>query len=105
MYRELVSAHGFSLNHLTLWKYPTLNKVVDIPNAHTSRILHMTMSPDGQTVCTGAADENLKFWKVFAAEKKTIDRGVAGSNTVAKGNHDGADGKEKSPDFGNQTFR
>jgi len=30
---------------------------------HSRRILHMTQSPDGTTV--EAADETLRFWKVF----------------------------------------
>ncbi len=25
----------------------------------------MAMSPDGESVCTGAPDETLRFWKVF----------------------------------------
>ena len=33
---------------------------------HTSRVLHMAQSPDGTTVVSGAADETLRFWRVFA---------------------------------------
>ena len=40
---------------------------------HTSRALHMALSPDGATVCSGGADETLCFWSVF------------GTNTDAKG--------------------
>ena len=32
---------------------------------HTSRVLHMATSPDGTLVCSGAADETLRFWNVF----------------------------------------
>ena len=32
------------------------------------------MSPDGQTLATAAADESLKFWKVF--EKKAGAGGI-----------------------------
>ena len=37
---------------------------------HTSRVLHLATSPDGSMVCSGAADETLRFWSVFAAEGK-----------------------------------
>lgn len=43
---------------------------------HTSRVLHLAQSPDGTTVVSGAADETLRFWRVFAeatvAQKVTI---------------------------------
>ncbi|KAI5785847.1 WD40-repeat-containing domain protein [Geopyxis carbonaria] len=66
-YREIVSCGGNPDNMMTVWSYPTLVKNVEIP-AHESRILHSTLSPDGQTLATAASDESLKFWKIF--EKK-----------------------------------
>ena len=30
------------------------------------QVLHMSLSPDGETVCSAAADETLRFWKVRA---------------------------------------
>lgn len=54
---------------MTIWEYPTLTKVIDIP-AHESRILHSAMSPDGQVLATSAADDNLKFWRIFEANGK-----------------------------------
>ena len=62
--KELVSAHGYSHNHLILWKYPSMARVAQLPG-HTSRILHMSQSPDGQTVVTASADETLRFWKIL----------------------------------------
>ena len=32
---------------------------------HTYRVLYLSMSPDGQTVVTGAGDETLRFWNAF----------------------------------------
>jgi WD40 repeat protein len=32
---------------------------------HTSRVLHMAMSPDGNIICSAASDETLRFWRVF----------------------------------------
>lgn len=32
---------------------------------HTSRVLFLAMSPDGETIVTGAGDETLRFWNVF----------------------------------------
>lgn len=63
--KELLTSHGFSQNQLTLWKYPSLARMAEL-KGHTSRVLHTSLSPDGQTVVSGAADETLRFWKVFA---------------------------------------
>ena len=64
-HREIISAHGFSNNQLSIWKYPTLSKVTDL-NGHSQRVLAMAISPDGTTVLSAAADETLRFWKCFA---------------------------------------
>ncbi|KAJ2061493.1 WD repeat-containing protein slp1 [Coemansia sp. S146] len=69
-YRELVTSHGIPHNHLALWSYPSLAKIVDIP-AHDTRVLHTAISPDGQTVATAASDESLKFWRIFEARTKS----------------------------------
>ena len=62
--RELVTSHGFSQNQLTLWKYPSLVKMGEF-TGHTSRVLHMALSPDGSTVVSAAGDETLRFWSLF----------------------------------------
>ena len=62
--REILSAHGFSQNQLCLWKYPSMVKMGEL-SGHTSRVLHLTQSPDGTTVVSGAADETLRFWRIF----------------------------------------
>ncbi|KAJ1648869.1 WD repeat-containing protein slp1 [Dispira simplex] len=68
-YKELMTSHGFPDNLLTLWNYPSLSKIVDIP-AHDTRVLHTAQSPDGQSVASVASDENLKFWRLFEAKPK-----------------------------------
>lgn len=61
---EIVSTHGYSLNQIALWKYPTMEKVATL-TGHTYRVLYLAMSPDGSTIVTGAGDETLRFWQVF----------------------------------------
>lgn len=41
-----------------------MKKVADL-RGHSSRVLHLALSPDGTTVASAAADETLRFWKVF----------------------------------------
>ncbi|CAI5476807.1 unnamed protein product [Closterium sp. Yama58-4] len=36
---------------------------------HTMRVLFLAVSPDGQTIVTGAGDETLRFWNVFPGTK------------------------------------
>ncbi|KAL7275235.1 WD repeat-containing protein slp1 [Rhizina undulata] len=71
-YREIVSSHGYPHNQLIVWKYPSLEKRAEIM-AHETRVLHTTLSPDGQTLATAAGDEELKFWKLF--EKPSVPEG------------------------------
>jgi cell division cycle 20-like protein 1 (cofactor of APC complex) len=40
-------------------------KKVATLTGHTFRVLYLAMSPDGETIVTGAGDETLRFWKVF----------------------------------------
>lgn len=65
---ELVSTHGFSStapqNQICIWKYPSLNMVASL-TGHTNRVLYLAMSPDGETIVTGAGDETLRFWNAF----------------------------------------
>ena len=95
---ELVSSHGFSHNQLTLWKYPSMVKMAEL-TGHTSRVcvaipacmlcraslkwfsaprLHLAQSPDGETVVSGAADETLRFWKVFGPAKRKSKASATG---------------------------
>lgn len=84
------SAPNAPSNGLAVWKYPSLTRVATVgvagvassssgggsaaavnaaatngAGAHGARVLHMATSPDGRTVATAAADETLRFWRVF----------------------------------------
>lgn len=67
--KELLSSHGYAENQLCLWRYPSMVRVKEL-KGHTSRVLHLACSPDGQTVVSAAADETLRFWNVFAPAGK-----------------------------------
>lgn len=67
---EIVSTHGYSLNQIILWRYPSMTKVTTL-TGHTFRVLYLAMSPDGQTIVTGAGDETLRFWNAFPGAKST----------------------------------
>ena len=86
---EIVSTHGYSLNQVIVWKYPSMQKIATLTGhslrwVHTPvttvivvvalvfitrlchiRVLYLAMSPDGQSVVTGAGDETLRFWNIF----------------------------------------
>lgn len=61
---EFVSTHGYSMNQIVLWKYPAMEKIATL-TGHTSRVLYLAMSPDGENIVSGAGDETLRFWNIF----------------------------------------
>ncbi|GMR39875.1 hypothetical protein PMAYCL1PPCAC_10070, partial [Pristionchus mayeri] len=66
---ELVSTHGYDAKEVNcvivvVWDYPSLQPIARL-TGHASRVLYMAMSPDGESIVTGAADETLRFWRVF----------------------------------------
>eukprot|EP00038_Savillea_parva_P008879 m.179774 g.179774 ORF g.179774 m.179774 type:complete len:511 (-) comp14852_c0_seq1:127-1659(-) len=65
---ELVSTHGYSQNQIVLWRYPSMTQIATL-TGHTFRVLYLAMSPDGQTIVTGAGDETLRFWNVFSKSR------------------------------------
>ena len=69
---ELVSTHGYSQNQIVVWRYSSMQKVATL-TGHTLRVLYLAMSPDGQTIVTGAGDETLRFWNVFPGPKTKGD--------------------------------
>ncbi|GAA5942495.1 hypothetical protein JCM10213_004793 [Rhodosporidiobolus nylandii] len=75
---ELVSAHGYredgSDGRIYVWKYgtgprPTL--VIAALTGHSRRVLHLALSPDGQSIASGSGDETLRFWSVFPPARST----------------------------------
>ena len=62
-----------------------MKKIADL-RGHTSRVLHLALSPDGTTVASAAADETLRFWKVFqpthnALQKSNNSTSCGGGNS------------------------
>lgn len=68
--------------------YPSMERVGEIRDAHDSRVLYSAVGPAGDVVCTGAADENLKFWRLWdvasessAKKRREIDDRRANSTS------------------------
>jgi cell division cycle 20-like protein 1 (cofactor of APC complex) len=74
---EMVSTHGYSLNQIVVWRYPSLSKVVTL-TGHTYRVLYLALSPDGSTIVTGAGDETLRFWQVFPGPRSDAKNNAGG---------------------------
>ncbi|KAJ0250262.1 Protein FIZZY-RELATED 1 [Hirschfeldia incana] len=80
---ELVSTHGYSQNQIIVWKYPTMSKLATL-TGHTFRVLYLAVSPDGQTIVTGAGDETLRFWNVFPSPKSQSRESGIGASSLGR---------------------
>lgn len=130
--RELLSAHGFSSapnapsNGLAIWKYPSLTRVATVgvtgvgasagpgaanaaatngAGAHGARVLHMAASPDGRTVATAAADETLRFWRVFGGDDEASSSSSSASAALAAAKAKGASGLPRQGSMAAVTVR
>ena len=65
---EIVSTHGYSENFIIIWKYQDMTPIAKL-TGHSMRVLYLAMSPNGETIVTGAGDETLRFWDVFKQAK------------------------------------
>jgi len=66
--QEIATAHGYSQNHIAIWKYPQMEQVAAL-TGHNHRVLYLSGSPCGTNIVSGAGDESLRFWKVFEKPK------------------------------------
>ncbi|CAA7403785.1 unnamed protein product [Spirodela intermedia] len=80
---ELVSTHGYSQNQIIVWRYPSMSKLATLIG-HTMRVLYLAISPDGQTIVTGAGDETLRFWNVFPSPKFQSNESDIGSTSLGR---------------------
>ena len=76
---ELVSTHGYSLNQINVWKLPNMQKMATL-TGHSFRVLYLSLSPDGQSIVTGAGDKTLKFWNIFPPFKNNCNSKLFPSN-------------------------
>ncbi|KAA1472352.1 WD40 repeat-like protein [Dentipellis sp. KUC8613] len=86
--KEFLSTHGYPNNSIMVHAYPSLERVADIRDAHDSRVLFSSVSPAGDMVCTGAGDENLKFWRIWdipVAKKRKEGKEIHGGGLTGSG--------------------
>lgn len=76
-----------------LHAYPSMERVAEIRDAHDSRVLFSAIGPAGDVVCTGAGDENLKFWRIWDAvgesagvgKRRKGEEGARGVSSTSSG--------------------
>eukprot|EP01066_Platyproteum_vivax_P000517 Platyproteum_vivax@DN10578_c0_g1_i1.p1 len=78
--REIVSTHGYSRNHICVWKYPSLVCLGEL-TGHQERVLASAVSPDGTVLLSASPDETLRFWKLWSI-KKTAPATVSAQNSA-----------------------
>lgn len=84
--KEFLTTHGYPTNAIMVHAYPSLSRVAEIRDAHDSRVLFSCVSPAGDMVCTGAGDENLKFWRIWEVPRqKKKKEGQEGRSLTGSG--------------------
>ncbi|PIA19623.1 WD40 repeat-like protein [Coemansia reversa NRRL 1564] len=83
---ELVSTHGFSENHVAVWRYPDMRLACTLPG-HSRRVLYLAQSPDGRTIATAAADETIRFWDIFPRVAAATSVALSAPTTVPSTDH------------------
>lgn len=78
---EIVTTHGFSNNEINIWQVDGIRKIATL-SGHTSRVLYLSVSPDGENIVTGAGDETLRFWDLNYAEKREFKELINSSNIL-----------------------
>jgi len=76
--KEILTTHGYPTNSIMVHAYPSMERVAEIRDAHDSRVLFSCVSPAGDVVCTGAGDENLKFWRIWEVASEGVKKKVVG---------------------------
>ncbi|KIK60513.1 hypothetical protein GYMLUDRAFT_167917 [Collybiopsis luxurians FD-317 M1] len=65
---ELVSAQGYSTAtapyQVCIWQYPSMRLVTSLAG-HSDCVQYLALSPEGDTIVTGSADQTVRFWNVF----------------------------------------
>ncbi|KAG5407863.1 hypothetical protein IGI04_013982, partial [Brassica rapa subsp. trilocularis] len=74
-----------SHNQIIYCKYFTISKIATL-TCHTYRVMYVAVSPDGQTIVTGAGDETVRFWNVFPSMKTQNEALRSGSPLFLKNN-------------------
>jgi cell division cycle 20-like protein 1 (cofactor of APC complex) len=72
---EMVTTHGYSLNHINIWNSNNLWKTkhsvanTGVMMGHLARVLYLATGPNGDTVATAAGDHTIRFWHPFQTAK------------------------------------
>ena len=74
-YNEIVSTHGFSQNHICLWKASDLSPVASF-HTHRQRVLFMCASPDGTAIATAAPEDNLQIWNMWPQQNLSMSQSL-----------------------------
>ena len=67
---DIISAHGYPSNEITVWRANGLKKVGSI-YGHLERVLYLKLSPCASTVVSCSGDETLRFWKLYENKVET----------------------------------
>lgn len=70
-YNEIVSAHGYSTNQLSIWNADGLTEKHTF-HPHNNRVLFMCPSPDGSSIMTAAPQDSFQIWRLFPGRKSSF---------------------------------
>ncbi|KAJ3481899.1 hypothetical protein NLI96_g7352 [Meripilus lineatus] len=63
--KDFMATLGYDGNGMVLFRYPTMEPILDCKHSHDNRVLWSALNPSREVVCTGGADGILKFWRIW----------------------------------------
>lgn len=78
---EIVSTHGYSLNQIIVWKYPSMQPLATL-TGHTYRVLYLALSPDGKARKSTALPPTLQLTSSLRCGRPNHRHGRGRRNTA-----------------------
>ena len=80
---EVVTAHGFSSNNISIWTPTSLQKIAEL-SGHSKRVLHCVKTHNSNQILSGSSDQSLRFWDLVPKYKSEYSNECQCQNRIVE---------------------